>query len=110
VLGRRDPVGVDRPDRTRVGLAAPADQELRSGVLALLDLAVGNGGLPSPCGLRDDRERRGRKPREVVARLAVLDVDELLKAPLRAEGCETGLKVGRDGAARVLQLDPLGRW
>ena len=47
VLGGRDPVGVDRLDVPRVGLAAPADQELRGRVLALLDLALGHR-RPSP--------------------------------------------------------------
>ena len=47
VLGRRHPVGVDRLDVLRVGLAAPADQELGGRVLALLDLDSGTV-VPSP--------------------------------------------------------------
>ena len=107
MLGRGDPVGVDRLDVPRIGLAAPADQELRGGVLAPLDLGLGNRRLISARGLRDDRERSGREAGQVVARLLGRDVDELAKAPLRPERREPGLKVGHDRAARILQLDPL---
>src|SRR2546422_989673 len=55
----------------------------------------------------DDGERRGRRPGEVVARLAGVDVDQLLQAPLRSERGEARLQVGRDGATRILQLDRL---
>ena len=68
----------------------------------------GTGGAVAARRLRDDRERRRREPREVVARLLGLDVDELLQAPLRPERRERGLQVGHHRAARVLQLDPLG--
>ena len=109
VLGGRDPVGVERLDGARVGLAAPADQELRGGVLALLDLGLGHRRLLAARGLGDDRQRRGREAREVVARLLVVDVDELLHVPHRAERRERRLQVGRHGAARLLQVDRLGR-
>ena len=89
-------------DGRRVGLAAPTDQELRCGVLTLLDLRLGHGGLVPASRLSDDRERRRREPSQVVSGLLVVDVDELLHAPLRAERREGGLKVGRHRAARVL--------
>ena len=58
--------------------------------------------------LRDDRERRGREPREIVARVFGADVDELAQAPLGAERGEAGLEIGHHRAARVLELDVLG--
>ena len=42
VLGRRDPVRVERLHVARVRLAAPADQEPRGGVLALRNLGLGH--------------------------------------------------------------------
>jgi hypothetical protein len=91
----------------RVGLAAPANQELGGDVLALLDLGLGHRRLVAARRLRDDRERRRREAGEVVARLFGLDVDQLLQAPLRAQRRERRLKVGHDRAARIMQLDPL---
>ena len=109
MLGRGDPVGVERLDLLRVGLAAPADQEPRCGVLALRDLGLGDRRLLAARSLRDDRQRRAGELREIVARLLVGDVDDLLHPPLRAERRERGLEVGGDRAARVLQLDPVDR-
>ena len=45
--------------------------------------------------------------REIVARLLVGDVDDLLHPPLRAERRERSLEIGRHRSARVLQLDPV---
>ena len=109
MLGRGDPVGVERLDLLRVGLAAPADQEPRRCVLALRHLGLGDRRLLPARGLRDDRERRAGELREIVARLLVGDVDDLLHPPLRAERRERGLEVGRDRPARILQLDPVDR-
>ena len=92
-----------------IGLAAPADQELRGSVLALLDLRLGHRRLLPSRSLRDDRQRCGGEPCEVVARLLVVDVDELLHPPLRAERRERRLQISRNGAARVLQVDRLRR-
>ena len=48
------------------------------------------------------------EPCEVVARLLVVDVDELLQAPLRPERRERSLQVGGNRAARILEVDRLG--
>ena len=42
VLGRRDPVGVDRARMVRVGLASPAEEEALGRRVALCDLLVRN--------------------------------------------------------------------
>ena len=109
VLGGGDPVGVDRLHVPRVGLAAPADQELRGGVLALRDLGVRAPAACRPraaCATIESAAAESRA--EVVARLRGVDVDELAEPPLRAERRQAGLQVGRDRAARILQLDRLG--
>ena len=85
MLGGRDPVGVDRLHVARVGLAAPADQEPLGDRRRLVDLALGHRRLADPAGrLGDERQRHHRRPRQVVARLLVGDVDQLPEAPLRA--------------------------
>ena len=107
VLGGADPVGVDRLDVLRVGLPAPAEQELLGGGLALGDdvlrhavgLAVRDAGR-----LGDDRDHLRREPGEVVARLLRRDVDELLQRPLAREPRRLGLQVGGRVAAQVLRL------
>ncbi len=94
MLGRRDPVGVDRLDVVGVGLAAPADQEALGDRRALVDLALRHRRLAGLArGLRDERQRHHRGAREVVARLLVGDVDQLAEAPLRREHRERRLHV-----------------
>ena len=86
----------------RVGLAAPADQELRGRVLALRDLGVRHrAAAVAARRLRDDRERRRREPGQIVARLLGVDVDELLRAPTSAPS------VARP-ACRSAGTEPLG--
>src|SRR5205823_6386103 len=76
VLGRADPVGVDRLDVARVGLAAPTQEEaLCCGVAAGDDLVrrrlapVGHG--RRPC---HDLHHLRREPPEILARLLVRDL------------------------------------
>ncbi len=74
MLRRADPVRVDRLHVTRVGLAAPPEEELLCGSLAARNNLVGNlVGLPvgEPCGAGDDRHHLRRQPTEVLARLLV---------------------------------------
>ena len=104
-----DPVRVERLHRARVGLAAPADQELRGCVLALFDLRFRDGRLLAARCLGDDRQRRRREACQIIARLLVVDVDELLQAPFRPERRQRRLQVGGNGAARILEMDRLGR-
>ena len=109
MLGRRDPVRVDSPDVLRVGLAAPADQELGGRVLALDDLALGHRRRIAARRLRDQRERRGGEAPEVDPRVVCLDVDQLPETPLRPERREPGLEVGHRRPARLPELEVLGR-
>ena len=110
MLGRGDPVGVDRLHVARIGLAAPADQE-----------ALGDRGRPVHLGLRNrraahaarglrhERERHHGYAGEVVAGLLVGDVDQLPEAPLRAEHRERGLKVHARVAGAHRERVRLGR-
>ena len=105
VLGGRDPVGVERLDVPRVGLAAPADQELRGGVLALVDSGVGHRRLLPARRLRDDRERRGREAREVVSRLLGRRCRRACRGPTSARASR-GRPAGRPAPSRS---DPAAR-
>ena len=68
---------------------------------ALVDLALRNRRLAgSARGLGDEGERHHGRPREVVARLLVGDVDQLAEAPLGREHRERGLHVDA-GVARA---------
>ena len=94
MLGRRDPVGVDRLHVIGVGLAAPADQEALGDRRALVDLCLGHRRLARFArGLRDERQCHHRGAREVVAGLLVGDVDQLLEAPLGGEHRERRLHI-----------------
>ena len=103
MLGGGDPVGVDRLHVARVRLAAPADQEALRDRARLVDLALRHGRHAGPARrLRDERERHHGRAREVLARLVVGDVEQLLHPPLGAEHRERGLEVharvsGADG-------------
>ena len=96
---------------TCFGSASPR-QRMRNRAAAFspfADLGLGDRRLlPARC-LRDDRQGRARELREIVARLLVGDVDDLLHPPLRAERRERGLEVGGHGPARILELDPVDR-
>ena len=108
VLAGADPVGVDRLDVLRVGLAAPLEQEALGGRRSLGDdgrvdaigLAVGD-----PRRLGGDRDELRRDAAEILARLVVGDVDQLLETPFGAEARRHGLEVGgrvpRQAAALV---------
>ncbi len=108
MLGRRDPVGVDGGHVPGVGLPAPADQELRRGILAGVHVAFRDRGhVTAARRLGDERERSRGDPREVVAGLVDPDVDELAEAQLRPERREPRLQVRHRVPARILQLDRL---
>ena len=98
VLGGADPVRVDRLDVLRVCLSPPLEQEPLRGRLALGDdRGVDAIGVPvgEARGLRADRDHRGREPAQVLLRLVVRDVDQLLEPPLAAEARGDRLEVGR---------------
>ena len=112
VLGGPDPVGVDRLRRAAVvGLAAPADQELRRRVLALARrrrtrarAAVGDARR-----LRDDRDHRRREPRRDRRAPARPVMSMSCRAPTSArESRAPAWRSAITDAARVLQLDTLG--
>ena len=107
VLRGADPVRVDRLDVPRIGLAAPAEEELLGGGPALRDhlvrddagLAVGH-----PRGPRDDGHHLGGDPAEVDPGLLVGDLVELAELPLAGEACRLGLEVGRPVAGQERRL------
>ena len=95
VLGGGDPVGVDRLDVPRVGLAAPADQEALGDRGGLVHLELGHRRAADAAGrLRYEGQRHDRAAGEVVAGLLVGDVDHLLEPPLRRQHGQRGLEVG----------------
>jgi hypothetical protein len=106
VLGCRDPVGVDGARMTRVGLPPPAEEEaLGRGVPGRNDVV---GDTVRAAGrLGDDRDHRRREAREVVPRLGVLHVDELLQAPLARERGGCGLEIRHRAAGLCRQVDVL---
>ena len=61
-----------------------------------------------PRRLGGDRDELGREPAQVLARLVVGDVDQLLDAPLGAEVRRHGLEVGRRVARQPAALVRLG--
>ncbi len=68
-------------------------------------VSSGTGGRSAPrAGLRDDRERRGRQPAEILLRVLVVDVDELAELPPAAEDGEHRLEVGHVAAGPHLEL------
>ena len=109
MLGGGDPVGVDRLDVPRVGLAAPADQEALGDRGGLVHLGLRDR-RPAHAArrLRHERQRHHRDAGEVLARLLVGDVDQLAEPPLRARASRArpgGPRAGRRcarpaGAAR----------
>jgi hypothetical protein len=99
------PVGVDRLDVLGVRLAAPPRQEALGDGARPVDHGLGHGRAADAAGrLGHERQRHDRRPRELVARLLVGDVDDGLEAPLRAEHGQRGLHVD----ARVARADGQG--
>src|SRR3954469_7096092 len=97
VLGRGDEVGVDRLHVRGVGLTAPTDHEPLDDRLAFVDALLRHHRLAQTTrGLRDERHRGDRASSQVVARLLVVDVEQLLHAPRRSEGRERALHVDAD--------------
>ena len=102
VLGGRDPVGVERRRRAagrprRASGSGTAPPRSRPGSTS----DSGTGGCVAARGLSDDRERRRREPREVVARLARGSMSTSCREPpLRAER--------RKAACRSAITEPLG--
>src|SRR6266550_3691474 len=96
MLGRADPVGVNRLHVTRVGLAAPPEQELLGGSLAARDDIVGDDvglSVGETRGARDDRHHLRRQSAEVLARLLVGDLVQLPELPLAGEPRSLSLEV-----------------
>ena len=78
----------------RVSLAAPTDQESLRNRARLVDLGLRDGRPAAAAGrLRDERQRHHGREREVVARLRVVDVEELPEAPVGRELRQGGLDV-----------------
>ncbi|MDF2754047.1 MAG: hypothetical protein K0S82_2430, partial [Gaiellaceae bacterium] len=97
MLGRADPVGVDRLHVIRVRLAAPAQEEPLGCGIALRDDVVGRR-LPSVAdgrGPRDDLHHLRGDAREVGPGLVVRDLVQLAEAPVAREAGRLGLEVGR---------------
>ena len=110
MLGRRDPVGVDRLDVVRVGLAAPAGQEALGDRGRLVHLALRHRRAADAArGLGHEGERHDRYPGQVVARLLVGDVDHLLEAPLGSEHGQRRLQVHARVAGAHRERVRLGR-
>src|SRR5579862_4543747 len=105
VLGRADPVRVDRLRRLLVRLASPCEQEALRGRPAGEHRLLRHGRtLGAPSRLRDDRERSRGEPPEILLRLLVVDVDQLAELPLPAEDGEHRLQVGHVAARAHLEL------
>ncbi len=107
MLGSADPVRVDRLHVLRVGLAAPLEQEPGRGVGARGDeLGVDRGRLPvgDAGGLGNDRDHRRREAGQIVARLVVRDVDQLLELPFAREVGGDCLKVGGRISGQIERL------
>ena len=110
MLGGRAPVGVDGADVARVGLAAPADQELLGQRRAGVDDPLRyDGPAEAARRLRGVREHHHRDPREVEAGLLVGDVVGLAHAQHRREHRHRGLDVGPDVAGVDRDVVGLGR-
>ena len=98
MLGRADPVRVDRLHVPGVGLAAPAEEELLGGGLPLRDDVVRDAvvvAVGESSRARDDPHHLRREPAEVLARLLVGDLVELAELPVAREPRRLGLEVGR---------------
>ena len=101
-----DPVGVERLDVLRIGLAAPLEEEAGRGRAARGNQRwVDRSQIPvgETSRLGNDRDHGRRKSRQVGVRLPVGDVDQLVKPPRSREmrGCR--LEVGRGVAGQILR-------
>ena len=111
MLGRADPVGVDRAHVLGIRLAAPLEQEALGGRFALLDdlrrdpIGVAAG---DPERLRRNREQCRREPAEILAGDVIGDVDELAEIPVGTERGGDRLQVGRRVARQAGVLARLG--
>jgi hypothetical protein len=104
VLGRADPVDVDRVRVVLVDLASPRQEKsLRSGP-PLHHRLLRHRLLVAPGRLCHERERGGRQPAEILLRLVVIDVDQLLQAPASAEHGEPRLEIGHVAAGPDREL------
>ena len=82
MLGRADPVGVDRLRVRLVHLAAPGEQEALGRGPAAQDLVLRHRRqVGAARRLRHDRERGGGEAPQVLLRLLVAGVDQLAQAP-----------------------------
>ena len=98
VLGRTDPVRVDRLDA--FGSASPRHRRRNFSAAVLpprddvvrhrVGMPVGDAGRT-----RDDAHHLRREPAEILARLLVGDLVQLAELPLAGEPCRLGLEVGR---------------
>ena len=87
VLGRADPVGVERLHVPRVGLAAPADEEGLGRGLRLVHQALRHGRPIGAAGrLGDEREHRRADPADVRPGLLRVDVEQRAQPPGGGEG------------------------
>src|SRR6266550_4808268 len=96
VLGRADPVRIDRLHMTRVGLTTPPEQKLLRGSLATPNHIVGDDvrlSVGETRGTRDDRHHLRRQPAEILARLLVGDLVQLAELPFAGEPRRLGLEV-----------------
>ena len=110
MLGGGGPVGVDRLDVPRVGLAAPADHEGLGGGPRLVHAVLRDRGeIAAAGGLGDERQRLHRHPGEVVTRLLGADVKQRAQPPGRGERRHRALHVHPDVAVVRGQLIRLGR-
>ena len=111
VLAGADPVRVERLHVLRVGLAPPLEEEALGGRLTLGD-RLRRDPVVVPIGdsrrLGGDRDELGREAAQILARLVVRDVDQLLDAPLGAEPRGHGLEVGRRVPRQAAALVGLG--
>ena len=93
VLGRCDPVGVERLHVLRIGLAPPASKNFAA-AFSPGDLRFGDRGPPAARRLSDDRQRRRREPARS-SRPACRRCRRSSDPPLRPEVASAALQVGR---------------
>src|SRR6266576_939166 len=111
VLGRADPVRIDRLHMTRVGLTTPPEQKLLRGSLATPNHIVGDDvrlSVGETRGTRDDRHHLRRQPAEILARLLVGDLVQLAELPFAGKPRRLGLEVCGRIAGEPRRLVRLG--
>ena len=111
MLGRRAPVGVDRLDVGRVGLALPAGQELLGERVALVDLALRHDRLAEAAGgLGGVRQHHHGDAAQVGPGLLVVDVVGLLHPEHRGQHRDARLHVRADVAGVDRDVVGLRGW